>query len=244
MLSRAIAGVLAARLVLAPFAAADDDVATTTIRAAAAREAGRHAPVQTRGPMRPGLKWTGIGLLLAGSMTTLTAALDNCGTRHCNKGTGLAVGGAEVVAGSMLLALADRHRLPAAPTRRVLAPCAAADPQTSETGPIAASAARQAAAVPPAPPPARGPMPTGLKWTGLGMLMGSTAPIALAKLGDCIPERPACDRDRRALYIASGIIAGTGASLLAIGHAKRGPSPIVTLDVGGGRATLVQRIAF
>src|SRR5689334_20883908 len=129
MLSRAIAGVLAARLVLAPWAVAEPADAAAPIRNSAAAVTWKVAPrsdlapsaaPKRRGPLPKGLKWTGIGLLLAGSMTTLTAALGNCGAHECDKGTGLAVGGAEVVAGSMLLAIADRHRLPPAPSLVVL----------------------------------------------------------------------------------------------------------------------------
>jgi hypothetical protein len=109
--------------------------------------------------------------------------------------------------------------------RLVLAPFAAADPQTPDLGPIAASAARQAEALPPPRQDDRGPMPTGLKWTGIGLLIGSTGPVAVAKLGDCLRSRRACKDSRRTAYAASGAFAVTGASLLALANAKRGPSP-------------------
>jgi hypothetical protein len=128
--------------------------------------------------------------------------------------------------------------------RLVLAPWSWAE----ESGPIAASAARHAAALPP-PAEARGPMPTGLKWTGIGLLLGSTAPVATAKLGDCLRSRRACKDARRAAYAAGGVFAATGATLLVIANAKRGPSlpgasRALTLEVDEGRAALVQRIRF
>ena len=112
--------------------------------------------------------------------------------------------------------------------RLTLAPFAAADPQMPDAGPIAASAARQAEALPPPRQDDRGPMPSGLNWTGIGLLMGSTAPVAVAKLGDCLQSRRACKDARHTAYAASGALALTGVALLTIGHAKRGPSPLAT----------------
>jgi hypothetical protein len=112
--------------------------------------------------------------------------------------------------------------------RLVLAPSAAADPHMPDGGPIAASAARQVESLPAPPPPARGPMPTGLKWTGIGLVIGSTGPLAIAKLGDCLGSRRKCRDARHGAYAASGVFAATGITLLAIGNAKRGPSPFAT----------------
>ena len=83
MLQRAIAGVIVARLVLAPWAAADEPApGIGAIAASAAREAGRAAepaePV-AKGPMPKGLKWTGAALMMAAGATVFTTALGNCG---------------------------------------------------------------------------------------------------------------------------------------------------------------------
>ena len=83
MLQRAIAGVIVARLVLAPWAAADEpSPGAGAIAASAAREARRPAePAKTaaKGPMPKGLKWTGAALMMAGGATLFHTALGNCG---------------------------------------------------------------------------------------------------------------------------------------------------------------------
>ena len=115
------------------------------------------------------------------------------------------------------LAIVILMRLAAAPF------AGAAD--VSPAGPIAASAAREAQAAAP-PPPARRPMDKGSMWTGVGLLSLS-APIALAAtIGDCLGSEGTCDDQRRAAYVASGVLAGSGAALLTYAHVQRlGPEP-------------------
>jgi hypothetical protein len=111
--------------------------------------------------------------------------------------------------------------------RLVLAPFVFADPQAPTAGPIAASAARQAEAPPPPSPrhEDRGPMHTGLKWTGIGMVLGSTGGAVSTLIGDCLDSRHACRMKRTRTYAASGALAVTGVVLLAIADAKSGPPP-------------------
>jgi hypothetical protein len=128
--------------------------------------------------------------------------------------------------------------------RLVLAPWAGAE-EPSPPGPaptaIRATAAREAARLAPAAP--RGPMPGGLKWTGIGLLIGSGIPVFAAKFGDCIPDDFSCRDQRHAAYAVSGVMAGTGAALLAIAHAKRSPA-LPTIVLRDGRAVVQQRISF
>lgn len=119
------------------------------------------------------------------------------------------------------------HRSPLAIVilvRLATAPFAGAD-DPSPPGPIAASAAR-AARTAASPPPARRPMDKGSMWTGVGLLSLS-APIALAAtIGDCLGSEGSCDDQRRAAYVASGVLAGSGAALLTYAHVQRlGPEP-------------------
>ena len=86
-------------------------------------------------------------------------------------------------------------------------------------------------------------MPNGLKWTGLGLLMGSGMPVLVATFGDCIREGRTCRNQRRVAYAAAGAMAGTGALLLVIGAAKRGAGAL-SLAFGDGRAAIVQRVTF
>jgi len=113
---RWIAVVLAGRLALAPFAFADQAASETPIRAAAAREAARVAAPDPRGEMPKGLKWTGIGLMLAGGLTLFTTAIGNCGTNCGPRSIGYVVGGTEFAVGSLLIGLAETHRRPASPS--------------------------------------------------------------------------------------------------------------------------------
>jgi hypothetical protein len=112
---------------------------------------------------------------------------------------------------------------------------AAAGPTPASLTPIRAAAAREAEA--------RGAMPTGLKWTGIGLLIGSAGPATLAAFSDCVRSDRACRNERRGAYIASGVLAGTGVALLGIANARRAAS-LPALEVGGGRAVLVQRLRF
>jgi hypothetical protein len=127
--------------------------------------------------------------------------------------------------------------------RLVLAPWAVAQEPGPSPGPIAAAAAREAARDEPAEPAGRGPMSNALKWTGIGLLAASPMPIAITRFGDCIPQGPACGHRRRQANVAAGLLAGTGALLLVIGEAKRGPAP-PSVSIEGGRALIVQRVTF
>ena len=126
--------------------------------------------------------------------------------------------------------------------RLVLAPWAAAR-DAPPAGPIAAAAAREAARTD--PQPARGPMPDGLKWTGVSLLAASLLPVTVAALGDCVPDEFRCRDKRAAAYVAGGVMAGTGALLLAIGHARRdAPAPLPSVGLRPGRVSITQRVTF
>jgi hypothetical protein len=124
--------------------------------------------------------------------------------------------------------------------RLALAPLAFAGPEP-DTAPLRAAAAREAAQL--ARTSARGPMPGGLKWTGIGLLAGAGLPVAIARLGDCIPDDFSCRDQRHAAYAAAGIMAGTGALLLVIANAKRSTA-MPTVVLRDGRAVIQQRITF
>ena len=125
--------------------------------------------------------------------------------------------------------------------RLVLAPWAVAEEPVHRSGPIAAAAALEAARV--EAPARRGPMPTGLKWTGLGLLMGSGMPALVATFGDCIHEGRTCRNQRRVAYATAAAMAGTGALLLVIADSKR-DAPLPSLAFSDGRAAIVQRVTF
>jgi hypothetical protein len=124
--------------------------------------------------------------------------------------------------------------------RLAFAPVVAADPP-SRDAPIRTAATREAARLASATP--RGPMPPGLKWTGVSLLAGSTLPVGIAVLGDCVPDEFACRDQKDAALVAAGVMAGTGVLLLIIAHAKR-PAALPDIAVGPGRAAIVQRIRF
>ena len=232
MLQKACVAVIVVRLVLAPWAVAQEPGPSPgPIVAAAAREAARAAPTTAArsDPMPKGLTWTGIGLAIAGGVTMLSTALGNC-ERNCDRAVGYVVGGAELLVGSFLLDQADRRRAPAPPD----------EPEPAEPS-IRASAEREAARM--APTGKRGPMSNALKWTGIGLLAGAPLPTAIAHFGDCLPDGPRCDHQRRQAYVATGLLAGTGALLLVIGEAKRPPA-LPSLTFGDGRAAIIQRVTF
>jgi hypothetical protein len=117
MLKHAVAVVVVARLVAAPWAAAQEPpVHQGVIAASAAREAARSAVPVRRGPMPKALKWTGVALILAGGATIFSTAIGNCGDYCDDRAVGYAVGGAEFFAGSVLIGIADRRRPVLAPS--------------------------------------------------------------------------------------------------------------------------------
>ena len=89
-------------------------------------------------------------------------------------------------------------------------------------------------------------MPAGLKWTGIGLLAGGggTALIGAAiRDEDCYDSDIECSDLRAGFYIFGGILAGTGATLLAIASAKSGPVR-PSIVVQRGRLLLVNRLRF
>ena len=119
----------------------------------------------------------------------------------------------------------------------LVAPAARAQQPTAT--PIADAASRAAAAA--ADEPARGRMPRGLMWTGLGLMMSAGPTTMIATLSDCFG--PHCGRDRK---IAYGVAAGqvvSGIVLLAIADAHR-PGIAPSLVVTPGGAMLQSRLRF
>jgi hypothetical protein len=110
--------------------------------------------------------------------------------------------------------------------RLATAPFARADEPVSHVPSLAEAAAREAQAAIMAAPAPRRPMNRGMLWTGVGML-GMSAPIALTgAIGDCLAPEEVCRDRRHAAYVAAGVLAGSGAALLTIGHVQRlGPEP-------------------
>jgi hypothetical protein len=120
MLQRAIAGVIAVRLVLAPWAGADDSPARPgPIAAAASREAARPAP-GPRGALPGGLKWTGISLLAVGGAILPVARYGDCTPSDfaCRdqRAAGYVAGGLLAGTGALLLVIAHHKRSPAIPS--------------------------------------------------------------------------------------------------------------------------------
>lgn len=95
----------------------------------------------------------------------------------------------------------------------------------------------------------RGPMPTGLKWTGIGLLIGGGLAIlaGAALKGDddacgytAAPDE--CDAIGTGFYVAGAAMAGTGGVLLGVANAKRERLPSITFR--RGRVAVQQRIGF
>jgi hypothetical protein len=88
-------------------------------------------------------------------------------------------------------------------------------------------------------------MPGGLKWTGIGLLAAGAGTMLIGASidDDCNDPDFSCSDLRAGFYVLGGILAGTGATLLAIGNAKRRPvSP--SLVVRRGRLILQQQVSF
>jgi hypothetical protein len=123
--------------------------------------------------------------------------------------------------------------------RLALAPGAAAAPPDGRT-PLA-DAARQEA-VRAAHAAQRGPMPAGLKWTGIGLIIGSGMGLVGGELGDCLASEETCRRSRHTAHIVLGAMAGTGVALLLVGDHKRPALPSLRFDAE--RITISQRLTF
>jgi hypothetical protein len=123
----------------------------------------------------------------------------------------------------------------------VLTLLAALPVRAQQPTPIAEAASRAVRASATPEPQRRGPMPRGLMWTGLGLIMAAGPTAMLATLSDCFG--PHCDRDRKIAYgVAAGEVAG-GLVLLGVANARRpviAPSLVLTRD----GALLQSRIVF
>jgi hypothetical protein len=110
-----LALVLAGRLAIAPFAAAEDAAPAGPIRAAATHEAARLAEASRRGAMPNGLKWTGIGMLTVVPLPLTILALTDCAPddRVCGNARKTAKVTAGVLAGTgTLLLVIGHHKRP------------------------------------------------------------------------------------------------------------------------------------
>lgn len=94
----------------------------------------------------------------------------------------------------------------------------------------------------------RGAMPPGLKWSGIGLLIGGgvTVLIGAAIKADnaCVytAVNDDCDAIANGFYIFGGALAGTGAVLLGVANAKRERLPAITVRRGG--VAIRQRVSF
>jgi hypothetical protein len=91
-------------------------------------------------------------------------------------------------------------------------------------------------------------MPTGLKWTGIGLLIGGGVTILLGaavKHDDSCGVSIAsddCEAIGTGFYVFGAALAGTGAVLLGVANAKREHLP--SISIGRGRVAIRQRITF
>jgi hypothetical protein len=109
--------VLIGRLfLLAPMAEGHE----TPIADTAAREATRAASAPARGPMRPGLLWTGVGLIIGSGIPFVLTALDGCRSseRTCRtvRRVGYGMGAAMAGTGVLLIGIAHAKRGAAGPS--------------------------------------------------------------------------------------------------------------------------------
>jgi hypothetical protein len=111
--------VLVGRLFLvAPIAEGQEEA--TPIADAAAREATRAVSSAAKGPMRPGLLWTGVGLIIGSGIPFVATALDGCrsSARTCRtvRRVGYGMGAAMAGTGVLLIGLAHARRGAAGPS--------------------------------------------------------------------------------------------------------------------------------
>jgi hypothetical protein len=119
-------------------------------------------------------------------------------------------------------------------------------PAFADTIRESATAVAKASALHPTGSPARGPMPKGLLWTGVGLLGAGGLTILLGsviKNNDCGLSFDDCNALGTGYYILGGAMAGTGAALLIAAHAKREHLPTVMLTRHGGLG-LQKRFTF
>jgi hypothetical protein len=110
-------------------------------------------------------------------------------------------------------------------------------------------AAAHAAALQPDPTASRrGAMPPGLKWSGIGLLIGGGVTVLLGaavKNDDSCGVSIAsddCEAIGTGFYVLGAALAGTGAVLLGLANAKREHLP--TISVQRGRFAIRQRFTF
>jgi hypothetical protein len=108
--------------------------------------------------------------------------------------------------------------------------------------------ARAAATAAAQQPEHRGPMPAGLKWTGIGLLIGGGVTVLLGaavknddSCGYSISSSD-CDALGTGFYVFGAALAGTGAALLGVANAKREHLP--SISVQRGRVSIRQRFSF
>jgi hypothetical protein len=94
----------------------------------------------------------------------------------------------------------------------------------------------------------RGAMPPGLKWSGIGLLIGGGAAVLVGATiknedpCDYTAVNDDCDAIGNGFYIFGAALAGTGAVLLGVANAKRERLP--TISVQRGRVMVRQRFTF